>query len=115
MPAGKTKVEPVVDNHATYATDYFKADTDQQVWLGSPHIDSLVTVALALGGEVWATRQRQIISEKLAEKKIAATSANIEAYRPTPEEEKAWEALRQELAQRVYGTLTRSLLPLKTG
>ncbi len=115
MPAGKTKVDPVVDNHPTYATDYFKSDTDQQVWLGSPHVDNLVTVALALGGEVWATRQRQIIAEKLAEKKIAATTANIEAYKPSPEEEKAWEAQRQEMALRVYGTLARSLKPLKTG
>ena len=114
MPAGKMKVDPVVDNHPTYATDYFKADTDQQVWLGSPHIDNLVTVALALGGEVWATRQRQIIAEKLAEKKIPATSANIEAYKPSPEEEKAWEGLRQEMALRVYSTLARSLRPLKS-
>jgi hypothetical protein len=116
MPAGRTKANPTVgDNHQTYATDFFKADTDQQVWLGSPHIDNLVTVALALGGEVWATRQRQIIAERLAEKKIAATSANIEAYKPTPEEEKVWEAQRQEMALRVYGTLARSLKPLNNG
>ena len=51
MPAGKTKVEAKVGGKPTYATDYFKSDTEEQVWLGSPHIDNLVTVSLALGGE----------------------------------------------------------------
>jgi hypothetical protein len=115
MPAGRTKAEPTVgNNHPSYATDFFKADTDQQVWLGSPHVDNLVTVALALGGEVWATRQRQAIAEKLAEKRIAPTTANIESYKPTAEEEKAWEAERQEMALRVYGVLARSLKPVKS-
>ena len=114
MPAGKTKVEAKVGGKPTYATDYFKSDTDEQVWLGSPHIDNLVTVSLALGGEVWATRQRQLIAEKLAEKKIPATTANIEAYKASAEEEKAWDAQRQEMAKRVYGVLARSLKPLKT-
>ena len=115
MPAGRQKVEPSVGGtHPSYATDFFKADTDEQVWLGSPHLDNLVTVALALGGEVWAARQRQAIAEKLAEKKIPPTTANIEAYKASPEEEKAWEAQRQEMALRVYGTLARSLKPLKT-
>ena len=51
MPAGKTKVEAKVGGKPTYATDFFKSDTEEQVWLGSPHIDNLVTVSLALGGE----------------------------------------------------------------
>lgn len=114
MPAGRQKVEPKVGSHPTYATDFFKADTDEQVWLGSPHLDNLVTVSLALGGEVWATRQRQLIAEKLAEKKIAPTTANIESYQSTPDEDKAWEAQRQEMAKRVYGVLARSLKSLKT-
>jgi hypothetical protein len=114
MPAGRQKVDAKVGGKPTFATDYFKADTDEQVWLGSPHLDNLVTVALALGGEVWATRQRQLIAEKLAEKKLPATTANIEAYRPSAEEEKAWEGQRHEMALRVYGVLARSLKPLKT-
>ncbi len=114
MPAGRQKVEAKIGSHPTYATDYFKSDTDEQVWLGSPHLDNLVTVSLALGGEVWATRQRQLIAEKLAEKKIPATSANIEGYLSSPEEDKTWEAQRQEMAKRVFGVLARSLKSLKT-
>ena len=113
MPAGKTKVEAKVGGKPTYATDYFKSDTEEQVWLGSPHIDNLVTVSLALGGEVWATRQRQLIAEKLAEKKMPATTANIEAYTASPEEVKEWEGMRKEMAKRVYQSLARSLKPLK--
>ncbi len=94
--------------HPSYATDFIKSDADQQVWLGSPHLDNLVTVAIALGGEIWATRQRQAIAEKLAEKGVAATKANIEGYRPSPEEEKVWEREREEMALRVYGVLARA-------
>jgi hypothetical protein len=109
MPTPPLTQPQAEHDHRTYATDYIRADTDQQVWLGSPHVDNLVTVSLALGGEVWATRQRQAIAERLAEKGIAATTANIEAYHPTAEEEKLWETQRQEMALRVYGVLARSL------
>ncbi len=117
MPIAKTPAEARIGkDHTTYATDYFRSDTDQQVWLGSPHLDNIVTVALALGGELWAVRQRQVIAEKLAEKGIAATSANIEAYRASAEEEKVWESQRQEMAVRVYGVLTRATVKSeKTG
>jgi hypothetical protein len=100
--------EKVAPGHATYATDYFKADADKQVWLGNPHIDNLVTVAIALGGEVWTTRQRQAIAERLADKGMPATTANIEAYVANREEEAAWRSQREEMVLRVFGVLARA-------
>ena len=96
-----------IKGHDTFAIDFVKTDTDQQVWLGSPHMDNLVSVVIALGSELWATKQRQIIAEKLAEKGIAATHAAIETYQPSDEEEAEWEAERQALASRMYGFLAR--------
>ena len=91
----------------TYAADFYKSDTDKQVWLGNPHIDNLVSVSIALGAEIWAIKQRQIISETLAEQKKMPTTAAIESYKPSKEEEAAWDAERQDLAKRVYGVLAR--------
>ncbi len=105
MPAGKVKVDAKVGGKPTYATDYFKSDTEEQVWLGSPHIDNLVTVSLALGGEVWATRQRQLIAEKLAEKKLAATTANIEAYVASRSEARFSHGVCPTCAAKHYGDI----------
>lgn len=101
------KAVKVVAGKETHAADYFKSDTDKQVWLGSPHLDNLVTASIAIGAELWAVKQRQIISEKLAEKKIFATNAAIEAYKPTKDEEAAWELERRALAKRMFGVLAR--------
>ncbi|MBL8642749.1 MAG: hypothetical protein JNK21_02365 [Rhodospirillaceae bacterium] len=105
--AETTKAPKTLNGKDTFAADYFKSDTDKQVWLGNPHIDNLVTVVLALGAEIWALKQRQIISEKLAEKKVFPTTAAIEAYKPTKAEEAEWDAERQSLAKRVYGWFAR--------
>ncbi len=114
--AEKAKAPTNVNGKETFATDYFKADTDKQVWLGNPHIDNLVHVSLALGAEIWAVKQRQIISEKLAEKKVFPTSAAIEAYKPTKQDEEAWDAERQALTKRLYGVLARETnAPLQAG
>jgi hypothetical protein len=105
--ADLVKAAKTVNGKETFAADFYKSDTDKQVWLGNPHIDNLVHVSLALGAEIWAVKQRQIISEKLAEKKKMPTTAAIEAYKPTKEEEKEWDLERQALAKRLYGVFAR--------
>lgn len=110
MPALKPEVKKVaaeINGRKTYAIDFLKSDTDKQVFLGSPHIDNIVSVTLALGAEVWATKQRQIVAEKLAEQGIAATTKAIETYKPSKAEEAEWEEERQALARRVYSVLAR--------
>lgn len=102
-----TKAKTTVSGKETFAADYFKSDTDKQVWLGSPHIDNLVAVSIAIGSEMWALKQRQIISEKLAAKKIPASTAAIENYKPTKAEEVEWEEERRSLAKRLFGVLAR--------
>ena len=107
MPRKLKKVDSKINGRETFTIDYFDTDTDEQVWLGSPHVDNLVSVVIALGSELWATKQRQIISEKLAEKNIPATHEAIETYQPTDEEEKEWHAEREALAHRLYRYLAR--------
>lgn len=110
MPALKPDLKEVateIGGRKTYAADYFKSDTEKQVFLGSPHLDNLATVVMHLGAELWASKQRQIIAEKLAERGVPATTKAIETYKASKEEELAWEDERQALARRIYGVLSR--------
>ncbi|HEY8460452.1 MAG TPA: hypothetical protein VIM99_08735 [Blastocatellia bacterium] len=52
-----------------------------------PSIDTLLNIVLSLGGEVYALRDRIRIIEKMLEDKGMISRADIEAYKPAPEEE----------------------------
>ena len=81
--------------HPRYAAPAIKSDTDQQVWLGNPHVDNLTTMVIALSSEVWANRQRTAILEKVLAAKGIDVAALVESYVPTKEEFATWEAQRQ--------------------
>jgi hypothetical protein len=51
-----------------------------------PAVDTLLSVVLSLGAEVYALRDRMRIIEKMLEAKGTISRADIEAYKPTPEE-----------------------------
>ena len=52
-----------------------------------PAIDTLLSIVLSLGSEVYVLRDRLRIIEKMLEAKGTISRADIEAYKPTPEEE----------------------------
>jgi hypothetical protein len=52
-----------------------------------PAMDTLLGVVLSLGNEVWVMRDRLRVIEKMLEAKGTISRADIEAYKPTPEEE----------------------------
>lgn len=58
-----------------------------------PAIDTLLSIVLSLGNEVYALRDRVRIIEKMLEAKGTISRADIEAYKPTLEEE---EELRKD-------------------
>jgi hypothetical protein len=58
-----------------------------------PAIDALLSIVLSLGSEVYVLRDRLRVIEKMLEAKGAISRADIEAYKPTPEEE---EEIRKE-------------------
>lgn len=87
---------------AKYASPALKSDTDQQVWLGSPHLDSLMSMVIALSGEVWAGKQRMAILEKVLAAKGVKVAEAVENYVPSKAEFAEWEAERQAMAERVF-------------
>src|SRR5215813_13321892 len=52
-----------------------------------PAIDTLLNIVLSLGNEVYVLRDRMHIIEKMLEAKGGISHADIESYRPTPEDE----------------------------
>jgi hypothetical protein len=89
----------------TYTVDFIPGDTRNSVFLGNPLLDGMVTSLLALGAEVWAGKRRLKVIESLMAAKREVTPAAIEAYVPTPEEERAWEAERDQLVKLFFGSL----------
>jgi hypothetical protein len=59
----------------------------------NPEIDALLRIVISLGGEVYALRDRMRIIEKMLDAKGTISLADIEAYKPTPEEQ---EELRKD-------------------
>ena len=53
----------------------------------NPALDTLLGVVISLGNEVWVMRDRMRVIEKLLESKGTISRADIEAYKPSAEEE----------------------------
>lgn len=92
----------------THTTDFIPAiDARHTAFLGNPVIDGLVHTVMALGTELWATKRRGKIVESLLAAGRQVTPAAIEAYVPTPAEEKAWAAERDAMIKATYGSFAQ--------
>ncbi len=67
-----------------------------------PAIDILLSIVLSLGSEVYVLRDRMRIIEKMLEAKGAISRADIEAYKPTPEEEEEIRKDRDAFMERFF-------------
>lgn len=94
-------------DRADYAVDFVKSDYDKAVITDNAHTDNLMTAVLNLAGEVWVLRRRSLIAEKLANQKVFATAAAIDAYVPSAEENAAWQRERDTFIERTLSVLTR--------
>lgn len=96
-----------INGRRTYAAAATPADTDQAVFLGNAHLDNLLTVVIALGAEIWESRQRMLIMERLLETHGKVTEELIEQYVPSDAEIEIWEAKKAAMTERVYSVLAR--------
>ena len=89
-------------------TDFIKGDYTNMVMLGNPLLDGMLQVVIALGAEIWTGQQRLKIIEKLLSTKGKVTTAMIESYVPSPEEQAAWASERTAMVERVYAVLSQT-------
>lgn len=97
--------KPPVYSRPTYAIDYIPSETQDGVFLGSAAFDASIRLNVVLGAELWAAKRHLKIVDSLMAKNIMPTSAKVEAYVPTAEEEKAWAAERDQLIKDKMGPL----------
>ena len=96
-----------INGRQTYATAAIRAEIDSAVFLGNPHLDNLLTIVVALGAEIWESRQRMLIMERLLETHGNVTEEMIEQYVPSDAEVELWEAKKAAMTERVYSALAR--------
>ena len=78
---------------------------EEPVFLTHPLLDHLLEAAIALGAELWVERDRRRIVETLLEQKGLLTRAEIEAYVPSDDEQRARREAKQQLVSRTLGKL----------
>ncbi|MBT5239078.1 MAG: hypothetical protein HOL61_00660 [Rhodospirillaceae bacterium] len=94
------------DKRETYTTNFYKADIDKVSFLGSPHMDNVVTTLMAIGNELWTNRKRiHVLESVMAEKGV--TSEMVEKYEPTEDQKAAWLKEREVLVERLYAHFAR--------
>ena len=99
--------ESHINGRPTYSTAAIKAETDSAVFLCNAHVDNLITIVIALGAEIWESRQRMLIMERLLEQHGRVTEEMIEQYVASDEEVELWEAKKAAMTERVYSVLAR--------
>jgi hypothetical protein len=75
----------------------------------NPEIGPLLDVVLSLIGEVYVMRDRMRIIEKMLEARGTISLADIEAFKPTPEEEEQIRGDRDLFMARLFRALEGDL------
>ncbi|MBL8629090.1 MAG: hypothetical protein JNM81_05650 [Rhodospirillaceae bacterium] len=70
-----------------------------------PMIDHLLEIVMLLGGELWVTRDRQMIVEHLLATEGKVTPDMIERFQPSPELRAQMDESRKLFTQRVFNCL----------
>jgi hypothetical protein len=84
-------------------------------YLEPEDIDKMMIMFVALMSEVSALRDRLDSHEAVADGQAVATTAAIEAYRPSPERHASREANRQAMLKRVLRAITEERDAVLTG
>lgn len=80
------------------------SNVDQMVLLGDARLDAIMTTVVALGSELWTTKRRVKVLERVLSDGGIGT-AEVEAYQPTPAETAQWNAERDRFIAAIYGHL----------
>ena len=89
---------------ATHREDFVPPQTED-VFLDNAALDNVMSTVIALGSEFWALQKRMNVMETLLEENGSVSKEMVEAYRPTEEQNVAWEEQRDRFINRVYGFL----------
>jgi hypothetical protein len=95
--------------HKSVVGDAIKAHTDKATFLADPVVDSLVTVVLELGAQVWTDRKRIRTLEALLVNQGVTQPNAVETFLFPIEQDEAWRAERDEFIQTTFAALMRNI------
>lgn len=78
-----------------------------------PAIDHVISMLLALCGEVWSLRERVYVIEKVAEENGLAMQAAVEAYQLSSDEQAHLAEQRQAFIERIMFVLREEIEELR--
>lgn len=102
--AGETLEQPTERKSAS--DGFIPADAENITLFPQQVIDNLMHAMIALGAEMWTMRRRMYVLEKVLEK-AGVSSTDVELYKPTAEEQAAWQAERDVFIKRTFAAMTR--------
>jgi len=94
-----------LDEGLEHVRDLPGFDRGDPQYYRDPMIDRLMDIVLALGAELWVTRDRQTVMEHLLATEGKVTPELIETFVPSPEMAANQVLARKDLASRLYGDL----------
>ena len=71
-----------------------------------PALDHQMTALVSVSTEIWVQARRMKIIERLLEDHGKVTREMIESYKPSAEEESAWQSERDQFIERTFGSIT---------
>ena len=86
--------------------DFIFADSDNISMFPNQTLDNMMHVLVAMGAELWSTRRRMMVLEKVLEK-ANVSSEDVEKYQPSAEDKAAWQEERNIFISRTFGALER--------
>lgn len=88
----------------THTVEAIPSDVNTGVFLGSTALDNVVSVVVAMGAELWATKRRLLVMEAVMQSR-GVTPEMIEKFVPSAAQAAAWEKERDRYIDLTLGPL----------
>lgn len=82
-------------------------------YFDDPNLDRVMAVVITMANELWVTKDRLMILERLLAKRGSVTPDEVDRYQPNDEEKKELEAARKAYISRVLSGLTIDPKPIE--
>lgn len=82
-------------------------------YFDDPNLDRVMAVVITMANELWVTKDRLMILERLLAKRGSVTPEEVDHYQPTDEEKHALEVARKAYIARVLSGLTIDPRPVE--
>ena len=84
---------------------FIPSQSQNHVFFPDRSVDQLMQVVISLGAEHWVMRRRMLVIEALLEQGKPVSTAEIERFNPSPEQQASWSQERDAFIRRAFDAL----------